>query len=279
MTTEAVRTEGVLVMGGEGAQVAPRLLKGDRQSQILDVLRERGTGVRIAELSSLLGVTSVTIRRDIDQLSRHGTVVATRGGVKLVPSNVTTYEPEYHLKLGEESDSKERIARAALAMVDDGSTVFLDGGTTVGAVAKYLQGRNLTIVSNALNVANIIARSPRTRFILIGGTFRPQSHTYLGPQAVQSLTHLRFDIALVGTEGFDPERGLEVPDENDAQFKMTAVAAASRVVVLATSSKLGQPRLFRFASWSDVDDLVTDAALPKDAGEAIRAMQVTVTLA
>ncbi len=231
------------------------MLKPDRQWRLLELLRERDESIRVTELSQLLGVTPITVRRDVAELAHQGRVIATHGGVRLLTSTVSA-EPVYQSKLTEEMEAKERIAERALATVPDGSTIFLDGGTTVGALAKRLTGRRMTVVTNALNVANVLARSRHIRLILIGGTFRPQSLTFLGPKAVHMLEGFRFDIAFLGTEGFDWDRGFEVPDESDAEFKWALTQAAAQVTVLAAGSKLGKRYLYRFAAWSEVHTLV-----------------------
>ena len=227
------------------------MLKTDRQLRLLEILQQHRESVRITELSQLLHVTPITIRRDVTELARQGRVLSARGGVRLLGDTVTS-ETIYHLKLREEVSIKDALSRAALASIVDGATVFLDGGTTVGALAKYLLDRRLTVVTNALNVANVLSRSRHTRLILIGGTFRPESQTFLGPKATHMLQELRLDIAFMGTEGFDWDRGFEVPDESDAEFKAVAVQSAAKVVVMAAGAKLGKRYLCRFAQWDSV---------------------------
>ncbi len=254
------------------------MLKADRQMKILDLLKQESGSLRISELSRRLAVAPVTIRRNIAELARHGMVLSTRGGVRLLGSG-TAYEPVYDAKLGEESTQKAAIAQAAAALIPDGATVFLDGGTTVGAVAKHLVHRHVTVITNALNVANVLTVSRTCRLILIGGTFRAASRTFLGPKATAAVREMRFDIACIGTEGFAPDRGTEVPDESDADFKAAAIGLAAHVLLLATSSKLGERRLYRFATWPKIHRLVTDAGLPPHSRNEILAQGVSLTIA
>ncbi len=253
------------------------MLKADRQSQILDQLERASTALRIGDLSQTLGVSPVTIRRDVAELSRQGLVLSTRGGVTLLRPRVA-FEPAYALKLSADADVKAAIARAAAALVEDGSTIFLDGGTTVGAMVPHLLGRRLTVVSNALNVANMLARSRTIRLIVVGGTYRPESHTFLGPQAVRQMEELRVDTAFMGTEGFSLDRGLEVPDEGDAAFKTAACRAAARIVVMAAGTKLGLRRLYRFARWDDIDVLVSSGPAVAAVEEQLRVYGVETLL-
>lgn len=245
-----------------------KLLKVDRQLSILAFLRTRTAGVRISDLSTALQVSVITVRRDVAELSRQGMVVSTRGGVKLLREG-TTYEPRYETKLGEDPEMKDRLAQYTADLLEDGTTVFLDGGTTVGALGHYLFRRNLTVVTNALNVANVLAGSKTVRLIFVGGTFRHTSQTFLGPKAVRALQELRFDVACMGTEGFDPDRGAEVPDESDAEFKSAAIHLATQVWLLSTASKCGKRRLYRFAHWADVHRLILCGPLDEDATKLI----------
>lgn len=232
------------------------ILKVDRQRYLLDILKQHKGSVRISDLSRLLEVTTITIRRDVAELARQGRVLPNHGGVQLIDSNVTT-EPIYHLKLNEETQIKDAMAHAALEFIEDGCTVFLDGGTTVGAVAKYLLDRHITVVTNALNVANVLSNSRHIRLLLIGGMFRLESQTFLGPNAIRVLKELRVDLALLGTEGFDWDRGFEVPDESDAEFKKVAIDSANKTVVMAAASKLGHRYLCRFTTWNFIDSLIS----------------------
>lgn len=255
--------------------VSAKLLKVDRQLMILDLLHKKGSSLRIAELSVELNVSVVTVRRDVWELARQGIVASTRGGVKLLHEGAT-YEPRYETKLSEDTDIKDAIARHVAECVDDGATIFLDGGTTVGSLAHYLARKQVTVVTNALNVANVLASSKSVRLILVGGTFRQTSQTFLGPKAVRALEELRFDVAFMGTEGFDPARGAEVPDESDAEFKARAIQLAREVVLLSTASKLNKPRLYRFATWEDINQCVIAGDVPDEAVHEIESHGVEV---
>ncbi|MCY0899180.1 MAG: DeoR/GlpR family DNA-binding transcription regulator [Firmicutes bacterium] len=239
------------------------MLKADRQLGLLNILQGRTEAVRITELATLLHVTPMTVRRDVAELARQGRVLVTHGGVRLQAETVSA-ETVYDLKLTEDRLEKDAIARAALAHVTDGMTLFLDGGTTVGALAPHLTSRRLTVITNALNVVNVIARSRRVRLMVIGGTFRRESLTFLGPKAVSMLRELRYDIAFLGTEGFDWDRGFEVPDETDAEIKALAARTAGTTIVLAAGSKLGRRFLCRFANWGMVDYLITSERRDQD---------------
>ncbi len=263
---------------GRGILATSKLLKVDRQLMILDMLTKKGGSLRISEISKGLEASVVTVRRDVTDLARQGLVATTHGGVRLLREG-TMYEIQYENKLREETEYKENIGRRATEMIPDGATVFLDGGTTVGALAHHLFHREVTLITNALNVANVVAGSKSVRLIMIGGTFRQTSHTFLGPKAIRALQELRFDIAFMGTEGFDPQRGVEVPDESDAEFKNAAVQLATEVVLLATASKCNKRRLYRFAEWSDIKTFILDGEIDVTVVDEISSQGVSVVWA
>lgn len=236
---------------------ALRLLKAERCTKILEWLVSHNGSARLAELSQMFHVSPITIRRDVSELSRQGLLEVIRGGVMLSRRGAT-FEPAYQQKLSEETIDKEHIAEAALQTLQDGDTLLLDGGTTVGAMAKHLINRRVTVVSNALNVQNVLANSRYVRLIAIGGIFRGASQTFLGPMALSAIEDLRFDVAFLGTEGFDEVSGLEVPDADDAAFKRAAIQAARDVWILSTGRKYRERRLYRFSTWEPITGLITN---------------------
>lgn len=252
-----------------------KILKVDRHLKILEMLSKQKASLRTTAISSALNVSVVTIRRDVAELERQGIVASTRGGVRLLQEG-TIYELQYDKKLGEDPGLKEDIALRAVTLIPDGATVFLDGGTTVGALVPHFFRRDVTVITNALNVANVLANSKTARLILIGGTFRQTSQTFLGPMAIRALKELRFDFACMGTEGFDPERGVEVPDEADAEFKSAAVGLATEVIMLATASKCNKRRLYRFAEWSDIDTFILGGSIEDVITDEIMSQGVSV---
>ena len=257
-----------------GAEAAIQL-KGERHLRILSVLETQGRA-EVRQLSHLLGVSEVTIRRDLRELDRQGVLVNVRGGALV--SRGTGFEVPYAAKLGAYKDEKVRIARAACERCQSGQTVLLDAGTTVGEMAAHLPNSQLTVITNALNVINILARRGSVPRLVIGGEFRAVSQAFLGPSALGALSALRIDLAFVGTEGVTADRGLQVPDSSDAAYKQAVVRAARDVVVLADHSKFDVERLFTFAGWGEIDEIVTGSETPGPKVDALRAMGVTVTV-
>lgn len=252
-------------------------VKAQRQLTILEILQHERT-VEIARLSQDLSASRVTIRRDLLELEHQGLVRATRGGAILNES--ATYEPAYLAKMGHAKDEKVRIARAAAAMVLPGDTLLLDAGTTTAALAEALaHTRDITVISNSLTIANILTRNRAARFIMIGGTYRELSQAFFGPKAEEALRSIRVDRAFIGTEGMEPERGLEVPDEGDASLKRAMIHCAREVAVVADHTKFALVRLHTFATWSMVGRLITGCEASPEIIRRIQDAGVDVVLA
>ncbi|PSR36792.1 MAG: hypothetical protein C7B44_07125 [Sulfobacillus thermosulfidooxidans] len=255
----------------------PRLSKVARRWAILDHLRgAQGTGT-ITALSHQFAVSEMTIRRDVQMLVHQGLVSIVGGDIRLTPSTTVT-EEVYHFKLASHPTVKTAIAAAAKTLIHENMTVFLDGGTTVGALAPLLMPmKRLTVITNALNIMNVLSSNGGMRLIGIGGTLRASSLTFLGPKANALIRELRADIAFIGTDSFSVGTGLEVPDEADAAFKEAVIRSSKMSVVLATSDKCDQMRLYQFADWRAIDYLITDHDLPEATAQALTEWGVTVT--
>lgn len=235
----------------------------ERQQTIL--IRARGDGrVEVASLASELGVTQETIRRDLDRLERQGLVRRVHGGA--IPTGRLDFEPGLSQRDSTASAEKAGIARAAAALLPRQGTILLDAGTTTARLATLLpDDADLTVVTNALPIATTLASRNGITVHLVGGRVRSRTLAAVDTWAVDTLSRLNVDVAVLGTNGFSIARGLTTPDPSEAGVKSAMVAAGRRVVALADSSKFGNDQLARFAELRDVDVLVTDDGL--DAGD------------
>ncbi|MDB1089326.1 DeoR/GlpR family DNA-binding transcription regulator [Streptomyces sp. ACA25] len=246
------------------------LLAGQRRALILDEVRRRG-GVRVSELTRILQVSDMTVRRDLDVLAREGSLEKVHGGA--VPlSEGRTHEPGFEAKSALELSAKSDIARAAASLVVPGSAVALSGGTTTFAVARLLlEVPDLTVVTNSVRVADVFhdaaARpqggqrtAPGPTVVLTGGVRTP-SDALVGPVADAAISSLHFDVLFLGVHGISAEAGLSTPNIAEAETNRHFVRAARRVVVVADHTKWGTTGLSSFATLDQVDVLVTDAGL------------------
>ncbi|MFF1357562.1 DeoR/GlpR family DNA-binding transcription regulator [Streptomyces sp. NPDC058297] len=236
-----------------------------RWKSLLELLVERGR-LDVEEAAADLGVSAATIRRDFDQLAEQQMLVRTRGGAVV---HGVSYELPLRYKTARNASEKERIAKAVAELITPGEAVGLTGGTTTTEVARALAVRPdlasgspaLTIVTNALNIANELAVRPQFKIVVTGGVARPQSYELIGPLADGVLSQITVDTAVLGVVGFDVAHGAAAHDEAEAAINRLLCERAERVIVAADSSKLGQRAFARICATERIGTLVTDSAV------------------
>jgi DeoR family transcriptional regulator of aga operon len=232
----------------------------------------------VAALAQKFGVSAVTIRADLAALEDMGAVVRTHGGA--LPRGESD-ELSIDVKQTLNRAEKVRIAAAAVELINDGQTLILDSGTTTAEIAKLIRGLKLTsinVITNALNIAVLLANSPHVNLIIPGGILRQKSWSLSGPQAEQALRELQADHLFLGVDSLDPEIGLMTPYLLEAQMNAQMIRTARHVVAVTDSSKLLRRNLSVIAPVEQVDLLITDRAAPTDCVEAIRSRGVEVRL-
>ena len=247
------------------------LLAEQRRSLILDEVRRRG-GVRVNELTRKLGVSDMTVRRDLDALARQGVLEKVHGGAVPVVE-ASTHEPGFEAKSGLELTAKEDIARTAAELVPPGAAIALSGGTTTFALAHRLTDvPDLTVVTNSVRVADVFHAAQRSSgsrqgaaTVVLTGGVRTPSDSLVGPVADQAIAALHFDLLFLGVHGISVEAGLSTPNLAEAETNRRLVQSARRVIVVADHTKWGTVGLSSFASLEQVDTLVTDSGLSAEA--------------
>ncbi|QIG40433.1 DeoR/GlpR transcriptional regulator [Microbacterium sp. 4R-513] len=257
----------------------------ERQAHITRHLAERGR-VSVVGLADDLGVTTETIRRDLDALEQQGLLRRVHGGA--VPSRAgSVSEPSIAERMTVNSDAKLAIARRALEVITDGyrGAVVFDAGSTVGAVAAGLgdrvaaTGARLDVVTHAVPVAHTLSLLPDIGLTLLGGQVRGLTAAAVGPSTLSALGSLRPDLAFVGANGVSAGFGLSTPDPAEAAVKAAIVRSAQRVIAVADRSKFGVESFVRFADLAEIDILVTDAAPDEALASALAAADVEVWIA
>lgn len=224
-----------------------------RQRQLLDRIAQAGE-VRIAELRTAFAVTEMTIRRDLEKLEALGSIRRTFGGAIFVGQDVSLKD-----RTGLLIDEKIRIGHAAAAFVRRGESLFLDGGTTTMQVARALSpGMNVTVVTNALNVAAELS-GKQIPTMVTGGALLESTLSLIGPLAVQSLSGMAFDRCFLGATGIDAAHGFSNSNFHEAEIKRLAIRQSASTAVVLDHSKHGSKGLASFAPLTAVDVLVTDA--------------------
>ncbi len=231
----------------------------ERRSRLLDIIRIRGFAA-LDELVRELGVSESTIRRDLDALEEQGAARRTHGGV--LYSGGMPRLAEFDERQPANWAAKRAIAAAAAELIDDGETVLLDGGTTTYEVARLLVGRSLQVVTNSLPVANLFASEARTDLVLLGGYVSPRTGVCLGPYANELLGRLHVTTTVLSAAGI-AEEGLFNAHLLLAETEQAMLKAASRVMVVADSSKFGRKSLTLVSGLDAIDTFVSDDGMPQ----------------
>jgi DeoR/GlpR family transcriptional regulator of sugar metabolism len=238
------------------------VLAAQRRQRILDEVRRVGA-VRVSQLTELLGVSDMTVRRDLDRLGREGLLEKVHGGATALRSSD---EPGFEAKSLRELAEKSAIAEAAARLVVPGQAVGVGAGTTTWALARFLLSvPGLTVVTNSIKIADVLREQHDV--VLVGGVRTP-SDALVGPIADMVLRSLHLDVAFLGCHGLSPG-GLTTPNLAEAETNRAFIRAAREVVVTADSTKWGTQGLMTFATLSDIDVLVTDTGLPDDARDLL----------
>jgi DeoR family transcriptional regulator, fructose operon transcriptional repressor len=249
----------------------------ERQQHILERARAAGR-VEVNALADALEVTPETVRRDLTILERHGVLRRVHGGA--IPVERLGFEPGVELRSERFVAEKERIAKAALAHLPDEGTVLIDAGTTTLRLAEQLpRDRELTIVTNSLGIAALVAQHPNLSLYLLGGRVRGRTLAAVGSWVTSALSGVFVDVAFMGTNGLSVERGLTTPDQSEAAAKRAMISAARRSVVLADHTKIGVDHFSRFADLSEIAALITDNGLDPETVAEIEALGPEVVLA
>jgi DeoR family transcriptional regulator, aga operon transcriptional repressor len=252
-----------------------------RWNALIELLTERAR-VSVEEAAAALGVSQATIRRDFDQLARQRLITRTRGGA--LASDASSDLP-LRYKTVRHAAEKERIGAAAAALVTPGMVVGLNGGTTTTEVARALAARpdlagagdgpRLTVVTNALTIANELLLRSHMKIVVAGGVVRPRSYELVGPLGDTLLRQVNLDLAVLGADAVDPAGGAAAHHEGEAAVNRLMVDRARRVVIVADASKVGDRAFAQICPVGRIETLVTDqrvdpAAVAAFAGAGVR---------
>jgi DeoR/GlpR family transcriptional regulator of sugar metabolism len=254
-------------MAGRGAGC--HVLARQRQSVILDEVRRTGA-VRVSDLVERLGVSDMTVRRDLDVLAARGLVEKVYGGATSVAGR-SVDEPGFEAKSVRQLPEKEAVAQQAATLVRPGTAIGLSAGTTTWTMARFLADvPDLTVVTNSIRVADVLRQSGRTdRTVVLTGGVRTPSDALVGPVAVQALRTLHLDVVFLGVHGVAQRSGFTTPNLNESEANRAFVEAAGRLVVVADHTKWGVVGISTIAALDEADVLVIDDGLPADARELL----------
>jgi DeoR family glycerol-3-phosphate regulon repressor/DeoR family fructose operon transcriptional repressor len=251
-----------------------RHLPAGRKAQLAAYVAETGQ-VTVGELAERFGVSIDTVRRDLDQLAAEGSLVRTYGGAVSL-STVSRTDRAVDQRLTVQEQEKEKIAVLAAALVQDGSTIMINGGTTILALARNLgQHRDLTVATNNLLVPGALPASAVRDIYVFGGAVRALTLATIGPVSFRANTgadlDISCDLALIGVGAVSAEAGYTTSNLSEAAMMQEMISRAARVAILADSSKFGRRLFAQVSELGAADYLITDTAPPPDLREALQA--------
>lgn len=232
----------------------PKLYAEERRHLIAQQARESGR-VEVARLAEQFEVTPETVRNDLNVLQRSGVVRRLHGGA--VPVERSLFEPRVTERRGFSAE-KASIAARALELLPEAGSVFLESGSTATFLAEMIpDGRTLTIFTNSLPIALLLAKRTDLTVITLGGRVRPVTLGEVDHFAIRSLREIHVDVAFLGTNGISAEHGLTTPDQAEAEFKRETLRVGESTVLLADRTKFGQVSVWKYGELSAVDVVVT----------------------
>jgi DeoR family transcriptional regulator, fructose operon transcriptional repressor len=251
----------------------------ERQQAIAELVAQRGRQ-SVNELADRYGVTTETVRRDLDVLERAALITRVHGGAVRFES-VTALELALSDRAREHTAEKDRIAKLALDYLPTANgTVIVDAGSSTSRLVTMLPGdRPLRVLTNSVPIAARLAGSQHVTLHVLPGRVRSTTQAAVGDDLVAALAALRADVAFMGTNGISLGHGFSTPDPDEAAAKRAMIASAHQVVVLADSTKFGAESTVRFATFDDVDVVITDDGADENDVKALRDAGVEIVLA
>jgi len=234
-----------------------------RRQKILDMIKEDGQA-KVLQLSKIFKVTEVTIRQDLEKLEKDGFIEREHGGahlkgVGIMVKNITLQNQKHHLA------EKAAIAARAIEFIQDGDTIILDSGSTTTEIAKLITGfKDLTVITNSLNIALILGADPEINLVVTGGEFKAPTLSLTGQKAADFFDRLHVDRLFLATAGITLKSGLTYPSISDIVVKRAMIESADTVYLVADSSKIGKNSFASLGALSLIDYLITDSKISED---------------
>ncbi|MFV0633961.1 DeoR/GlpR family DNA-binding transcription regulator [Demequina sp.] len=257
----------------------------DRLSRLVEYIVDKGN-VTIDQIVEDFGTSAPTARRDLDALASQQLVTRTRGGAM---ANAATGDVPMRYRVTKNARQKHAIALRALDLVEPGTVVAFNGGTTTTAIAYELgilaasdvrfEQSPTTVVTNAINIANDLTVRPQLRIVVLGGVARSRSYELIGPLTNLFLPEITIDTLFLGVNALDPKRGVFTHDEGEAAVNAALVGIAKRTVAVADTSKFSATAFARICAIDAIDAVLTTRDAPADGLRQLEAHGVEVIVA
>lgn len=265
-------------MAGESQLRSPSMIQAERQRVIKSLLAQNGI-VTIADLAQHLGISHITIRRDIQRMEEQGDLVRTRGGAT-VRNTAQNEFPSYEAREVRNVREKEAIARKAATFVQDGDSLIISAGTTTHALAVELRRlRNLTVFTNGLTIATELTHSPDVQVFVPGGTVDFKNHGTTGPSVEEVIRGVHVPKAFLAATGVSLEHGVSMHSPTAARVHASFVTGAREVTLLVDATKFDAPSLFAVCPVTGLHRIITDKGIQPETRTAFEARGVEIVIA
>lgn len=253
------------------------MLPTHRREKILEMIREDGHA-KVYQLSKIFKVTEVTIRQDLEKLEKEGYIEREHGGAYL--KNIGINVKNIVLQNQENLAQKAAIAQQALEFIHEGDTIILDSGSTTTEIARLINGfKNLTVITNSLNIALILGADPGINLVVTGGEFKAPTLSLTGQKAADFFHDLHVDKLFLATAGITLKSGLTYPSISDICVKRAMIESANTVYLVADSSKIGKSSFASLGALSLIDFLITDAKINQEAIDMLQKNEIRMIIA
>ncbi len=235
------------------------MIQYERRLQILQALKDSEL-LTLDQFQDILnGVSKSTIRRDLITLANEGEIVLLRGGAAKLKAD--SHETAYNSRQLINTEEKERVAKRAAMLVEEGETIYLDAGTTVTKMCRYLENKHINIVTTSASITKEM-HSTLIKCIVVGGELLWNTESIVGPMTDMELSNMYFDKAFIGVSGFSSEAGYTTPDPREARKKQIVKAHSKKTYVLADGSKSGKITMCKIFDMADVT-IICDRETPE----------------
>ena len=252
------------------------MLPNQRREKILDLLKEDGFA-KVIDLSRLFKVTEVTIRQDLEKLESEDLIIKEHGGASI--KNVQDQVRSFSLHRQENLEQKSAIAQKCLEFIENGDTIILDSGSTTTEIAKKIKGfKQLTVITNALNIALLLGADPDIDVIMTGGEFKPPTLSLTGQKAADFFKGLNVQKLFLATAGISLKSGLTYPSISDLVVKKAMIDAAEVTYLVADSTKMGKNALASLGALSLIDYIITDDKIEEKHKQVFRDNEIEVII-
>lgn len=245
----------------------------ERKSKILDSLNKNGK-VKVSELSKIYEVSEVTIRRDLQELEEAELIKRVHGGAVL--NDNTKFEPTFSEKIDKFYDEKESVGKLAASIIVDGDTIVLDAGTTTLNIARHITAKNITVLTNSVDIAFELAKKNNVEVILTGGTLRWETRALVGPVADATFKSFRVDKTFIGINGLCIINGLTTPNVIEANTKREMTKIARKIIVVCDHTKFNKVSFAKIVDLDSIDLIITDNQLDDELLEKFKEKDVKI---